>query len=124
MMSCNVLSPQIFWWKKLRRNIFVTFVMSIFVNIGMWFERFVIIATTLARDYLPSSWSYYTPTWVEVGLFIGTLGLFFTLYLIFARTAPVVAVAEVKAILKSAGDQYLEPNKKHYEEAAKEVETH
>ncbi|MCB0558577.1 MAG: polysulfide reductase NrfD [Lewinellaceae bacterium] len=124
MMSCNVLSPQIFWWKKLRRNIFVTFVMSIFVNIGMWFERFVIIATTLARDYLPSSWSYYTPTWVEVGLFIGTLGLFFTLYLIFARVAPVVAVAEVKAILKSAGDQYIEPNKKHYAEAAKEVETH
>ena len=123
MMSCNVLSPQIFWWKKLRRNIFVTFVMSIFVNIGMWFERFVIIATTLARDYLPSSWSYYTPTWVEVGLFIGTLGLFFTLYLIFARTAPVVAVAEVKSILKSAGDQYLEPNAKHYAEATKEVET-
>jgi molybdopterin-containing oxidoreductase family membrane subunit len=121
MMSCNVLSPQIFWWKKLRRNVFVTFVMSIFVNIGMWFERFVIIATTLARDYLPSSWSYYVPTWVEIGLFIGTLGLFFTLYLIFTRVAPVVAVAEVKTILKSAGDQYLEPNAKHYEEAAKEV---
>ncbi|MCB0570377.1 MAG: polysulfide reductase NrfD, partial [Phaeodactylibacter sp.] len=110
MMSCNVLSPQIFWWRKMRRSIFVTFVMSIFVNIGMWFERFVIIATTLARDYLPSSWSYYTPTWVEIGLFIGTLGLFFTLYLIFVRTAPVVAVAEVKAILKAAGDQYTGPN--------------
>lgn len=113
MMSCNVLSPQIFWSKSLRRNVTVTFIMSIFVNIGMWFERFVIIATTLARDYLPSSWSYYTPTWVEIGIFIGTLGLFFTLYLIFARVAPVVAVAEVKSILKTAGDQYTGPNAKH-----------
>ena len=75
MMTCNVLSPQIFWWKKMRRNVFVTFVMSLFVNVGMWFERFVIIATTLARDYIPSSWSYYTPTWVEIGLFVGTIGL-------------------------------------------------
>lgn len=106
MMTCNVLSPQIFWVKKFRRSIVITFVMSIFVNIGMWFERFVIIATTLARDYLPSSWSYYTPTWVEIGLFVGTLGLFFTCYLIFSRIAPVIAIAEVKSILKSSGDQY------------------
>lgn len=124
MMSCNVLSPQIFWVKKFRRNIVITFVMSIFVNIGMWFERFVIIATTLARDYIPSSWSYYIPTWVEVGIFVGTLGLFFTLYLIFARVAPVVAIAEVKAILKTAGDQYTGPNAKHHahEEAHTAVE--
>jgi molybdopterin-containing oxidoreductase family membrane subunit len=108
MMTCNLVSPQIFWSKKMRRNIFVTFVMSIFVNIGMWFERFVIIATTLARDYLPSSWSYYVPTWVEIGIFLGTLGLFFTLFLIFVRVAPVVAIAEIKSILKSAGDQYVE----------------
>lgn len=116
MMACNVLSPQIFWVKKFRRSITITFVMSIFVNIGMWFERFVIIATTLARDYIPSSWSYYTPTWVEIGIFIGTLGLFFTLYLIFTRVAPVVAVAEVKSILKTAGDQYVGPNAKHQHE--------
>ncbi|MCB9285429.1 MAG: polysulfide reductase NrfD [Lewinellaceae bacterium] len=106
MMTCNVISPQLFWSAKIRRSLFWTFFMSIFVNIGMWFERFVIIATTLARDYLPSSWSYYVPTWVEIGLFLGTLGLFFTLYLIFVRVAPVVAVAEVKQILKAAGDQY------------------
>lgn len=110
MMSCNVLSPQIFWWRKLRRSVLVTFVMSIFVNIGMWFERFVIISTTLARDYLPSSWSYYTPTWVEVGLFVGTIGLFFTCFLIFTRVAPVVAIAEIKSILKDAGDQYVGPD--------------
>lgn len=106
MMSCNVLSPQIFWSKKIRQSIWWTFFMSIFINIGMWFERFVIIATTLARDYLPSSWSYYSPSWVEIGLFAGTLGLFFTLFLIFTRLAPVVAIAEVKQILKGYGDQY------------------
>jgi len=90
--------------------------MSIFINIGMWFERFVIIATTLARDYLPSSWSYYVPTWVEIGIYLGTFGLFFTLYLLFTRVAPVVAIAEVKSILKSAGDQFVTPNKSHHEE--------
>ncbi len=115
MMTCNVLSPQIFWFKKLRRSILWTFVMSIFVNIGMWFERFVIIATTLARDYLPSSWSMYAPSWVEVGLFLGTLGLFFTCFLIFTRLAPVVAIAEIKHILKSSGNQYVGTNaKKHH----------
>ncbi|MEO1516525.1 MAG: NrfD/PsrC family molybdoenzyme membrane anchor subunit [Bacteroidota bacterium] len=110
MMFCNVISPQFFWSKKIRRSITWTFFLSIVVNIGMWFERFVIIATTLARDYLPSSWSYYVPTWVEVALFLGTMGLFSTLYLLFTRLAPVVAIAEVKSILKSAGDQYVGPN--------------
>ncbi len=128
MMTCNVLSPQLFWFKKMRRSLFWTFVMSIFVNIGMWFERFVIIATTLARDYLPSSWSYYTPTWVEIGLFVGTLGLFFTLFLIFARVAPVVAIAEIKSILKVAGDQYIGPKAKHHhhehETTTKSTDTH
>lgn len=113
MMFCNVLSPQFFWSKKLRRNVLFTFFMSIFINIGMWFERFVIIATTLARDYLPSSWSFYSPTWVEIGIFIGTIGLFFILYLGFSRVAPVVAVAEIKSILKTAGDQYVGPKHAH-----------
>ena len=114
MMACNVISPQFFWSKKLRRSVSFTFFMSIFVNIGMWFERFVIIATTLARDYLPSSWSYYVPTWVEIGLFVGTIGLFFTLFLIFTRVAPVIAVAEIKSILKSSGDQYVGANATHH----------
>jgi Ni/Fe-hydrogenase subunit HybB-like protein len=113
MMFCNVVSPQVFWSKKLRRNVMFTFFMSIFINIGMWFERFVIIATTLARDYLPSSWSYYSPTWVEIGIFVGTLGLFFVLFLIFARVAPSVAVAEIKSILKTSGDQYAGKNLGH-----------
>ncbi|MEY3419976.1 MAG: hypothetical protein RIR48_256 [Bacteroidota bacterium] len=113
MMFCNVISPQFFWKKSWRRNITLTFFLSIVVNIGMWFERFVIIATTLARDYLPSSWSLYTPSWVEIGIYLGTFGLFFTCYLIFVRVAPVVAVAEVKHILKSGGDQYVGENATH-----------
>ena len=114
MMFCNLVSPQIFWWKKMRRNVWVTFLMSIFINIGMWFERYVIIATTLARDYLPSSWSYYAPSWVEIGIFAGSMGLFFTLYLIFCRVAPVVAVAEIKHILKTGGDQYVGEHAAHH----------
>ncbi len=107
MMFANVISPQFFWSKKLRTNIWFTFFISILINIGMWFERFVIIATTLARDFVPSSWSYYSPSWVEISLYLGTFGLFFTLFLIFARVAPIVAVAEIKHILKTGGDQYV-----------------
>jgi Ni/Fe-hydrogenase subunit HybB-like protein len=110
MMFCNVISPQLFWSKKLRRNVTFTFFMSIIINIGMWFERFVIIATTLARDYLPSSWSYYVPSLTEIGIYVGTFGLFFTLFLLFTRVAPVIAIAEVKSILKTAGDQYIKAN--------------
>ncbi len=113
MMFCNVVSPQFFWSKKIRRSIWWTFFLSIVINIGMWFERFVIIVTTLARDYLPSSWSFYSPSWVEISMYLGTFGLFFTLYLIFVRVAPVVAIAEVKSILKVAGDQYIGENAKH-----------
>jgi len=123
MMFCNVLSPQLFWKKSWRRNIWLTFFMSIFINIGMLFERFVIIATTLARDYLPSSWSYYSPTWVEIGIFVGTMGLFFTLYLIFCRVAPVVAVAEIKAILKTSGNQYVGPDAQHHDPKDVKVES-
>ncbi len=122
MMACNVISPQIFWVKKFRRSSFVTFFMSFFFNIGRRFERFVIIATTLARDYLPSSWSYYVPTWVEIGIFIGTGGLFFTLFLLFTRVAPVVAVAEIKSILKTSGDQYIGPKASHHHADKAKVE--
>jgi len=107
MMFANVVSPQFFWSKKIRRSINWTFFLAILINIGMWFERFVIIVTTLARDFLPSSWSMYVPSWVEVGIYLGTFGLFFTLFLIFTRVAPVIAIAEVKHILKTAGDQYV-----------------
>lgn len=100
MVSCNVISPQLFWFKKLRTSPLFIFIISIFVNIGMWFERFVIIVTSLHRDFLPSSWAMYYPTWVEIGIYVGTFGLFFTLFLLFAKFLPVIAVAEVKSILK------------------------
>jgi molybdopterin-containing oxidoreductase family membrane subunit len=109
MMGCNVLSPQIFWFRKMRRNLVVTFFMSILVNIGMWFERFVIIVTSLYRDYLPSSWStYYTPTIWEIGFYLGTFGLFFTCYFLFSKFFPVIAIAEIKHILKRSGENYKE----------------
>ncbi|MCS6896205.1 MAG: polysulfide reductase NrfD [Bacteroidia bacterium] len=106
MVSCNLFIPQVFWFKKLRRSPWFVFIISIFVNIGMWFERFVIIVTSLHRDFLASSWRMYAPTWVEVTIFVGTFGLFLTLYLLFARYLPVIAAAETKSILKTSGDQY------------------
>ncbi len=106
MMTCNVVSPQLFWFKKLRRNIPFTFIMSIVVNIGMWFERFVIIVTSLYRDYLPGSWTYYSPTWPEIGFYLGTFGLFFTCFFLFAKYFPVIAVAEIKFVLKTSGESY------------------
>ncbi len=106
MMTCNVVSPQLFWFKKLRRNIPFTFIMSIVVNIGMWFERFVIIVTSLYRDYLPGSWTYYSPTWPEIGFYVGTFGLFFTCFFLFAKYFPVIAVAEIKFVLKTSGENY------------------
>ena len=106
MMTCNVFSPQFMWIPKLRRSIMFSFFISIVVNIGMWFERFVIIVTSLHRDYLPSSWTMFSPTFVDIGIFIGTIGFFFVLFLLYARTFPVIAQAEVKSILKSSGEKY------------------
>ena len=99
MIACNVISPQLFWFRKFRTSPWLMFTVSIFVNIGMWFERFVITVTSLHRDFLPSSWGYYAPTWVDIGMFIGSFGIFFTLYLLFCRYLPVVAMAEVKGVM-------------------------
>ena len=106
MMTCNVISPQLFWFKKIRTSIAISWVLSIVVNIGMWFERFVIIVTSLHRDYLPSSWAMFYPTWVDVGIFVGSIGLFFTLFLLFLRFLPGIAIAEVKLLLKSSSLQH------------------
>ncbi len=105
MMTCNVFSPQFFWFKKIRTSIVATFILSIIVNIGMWFERFVIIITSLHRDYLPSSWSYFNPTYVDVLIYIFTFGLFFTLFFLFAKFFPVINMAEVKSVLKSSSEK-------------------
>jgi len=102
MMTCNVITPQLFWFRKIRRSVVATFIISIFVNIGMWFERFVIIVTSLHRDFLPSSWAMFSPSIIDVGIYVGTLGLFFTLFLLFAKYFPVINMFEVKTILKSS----------------------
>ncbi len=106
MVSCNVLVPQLLWSKRLRTNTLVVFVISILINVGMWFERFVIIVTSLHRDYLPSSWSTYSPTPIELATLAGSFGLFFTCFLLFVRFLPVIAIAEVKGVLK---DGWLKP---------------
>ncbi len=107
MISCNVLSPQFFWSKKLRTNVPFMFVISIFVNIGMWFERFVIIVTSLHRDYLPGSWGYFRPTWVDILTFFGTFGLFMTLFLLFVRFVPMIAISEVKGVIAADKHRHL-----------------
>ncbi len=102
MVSCNVLSPQLFWFKKIRTSVAAIFLLSLVINVGMWFERFVIIVTSLHRDFLPSSWSMYRPTVIEVGTLIGTFGLFFTLFLVFTRLLPVISIGELKAVSRWA----------------------
>ena len=108
MISCNVIFPQLFWFKKIRRSIPIMFALVILVNVGMWFERFVIIVTSLTRDYLPSSWAMYYPTKFDIGILIGSFGMFFTLVLLFAKTLPVVSIAEIKAVIEGA-----QPTHKH-----------
>jgi Ni/Fe-hydrogenase subunit HybB-like protein len=99
MFLCNVISPQLFWFKTFRTNTILMWIVTIFVNIGMWFERFVIVVTSLSRDFLGSSWGYYSPTWVDIGMFIGSFGLFLTLFLLFCRFLPVIAISEVKGVI-------------------------
>ncbi len=99
MVACNVISPQLLWFRRIRESIPAVFVLSLVINVGMWFERFVIIVTSLTRDYLPSSWSGYAPTLVEVATLIGSFGLFFTLFLLFCRYVPMIAASEVKGVL-------------------------
>lgn len=98
MITCNVISPQLFWSKWIRNNTMLVWLITIMVNIGMWFERFVIVVTSLANDFLPSSWGYYSPTIVDIFTFIGTFGVFSTLFLLFVRFLPMMAIAEIKAV--------------------------
>lgn len=100
MFVANAVVPQLFWFKKMRRNMWVVFIISIIINIGMWFERFNIVVTTLSRDYLPSSWASYSPSWVEIGFFTGTLGMFIAGVLLFFRFIPMIAISELKSVAK------------------------
>jgi Ni/Fe-hydrogenase subunit HybB-like protein len=105
MIICNSVIPQVFWFRRFRRNIAMMFIVSVFVNIGMWFERFVIISTSLHRDFLPSSWDYFLPSVTDWVITLGSFGLFFTLFLLFCRFLPVVAMAEVKSVMPT-GDSH------------------
>ncbi|MEC9071129.1 MAG: NrfD/PsrC family molybdoenzyme membrane anchor subunit, partial [Myxococcota bacterium] len=122
MVSCNVISPQFFWSKRLRRNPLFLWVISIFVNIGMWFERFVITVTSLHADFTPSAWGYFTPTFWDISTFIGSFGLFFTFFLLFLRFLPMVALAEVKTVMPQADPHYEPPAGP--EDGAEEVAAH
>ena len=102
MISCNVISPHLFWFKWCRKTMWFVWLVSCVVNVGMWFERFVIIVTSLHRDYLPASWGYFTPTWVDVFTFVGSFGLFMTLFLLFIRFLPAIAISEVKGVTPQA----------------------
>jgi Ni/Fe-hydrogenase subunit HybB-like protein len=117
MMSFNVLSPQIFWWKKARQNYWIVFAVCMCVNAGMWFERFVIIVTSLAQDFLPSSWGHYTPSWVEIWTFIGTFGIFLSLFLLFMKFLPMIAMSEVKLVIPEA-DPHHHPHTDEKKEGA------
>ncbi len=121
MMTCNVISPQIFWFKNLRQSIIVSFVISIVVNVGMWFERFVIIVTSLHRDYLPSSWAMFHPTMYDMGDYLFSFGLFFTFFFLFAKYLPVINMAEVKAVLKGVTESYPHKAKTQKQKYAEEL---
>jgi len=113
MMSCNVIAPQFFWSKKIRGNIMLVWILSIVVNIGMWFERFVIVVISLHREFLPANWGYFAPTWVDICQYLGTFGLFFTMFLLFMRFLPIIAIAEVKAVTPQADPPHPEGGAKH-----------
>jgi molybdopterin-containing oxidoreductase family membrane subunit len=126
MVSCNVIIPQIFWWKKARTNLVWMFIASILVNVGMWFERFVIILT-LTRDFLPSSWGWFWPTIWDFAMMIGSFGLFFTLFLLFLRFLPMISMAEIKGVLPQADPHHHADDKAHagaHDAAGKSARSH
>ena len=121
MVSCNVIVPQLYWFRRVRRSIAAVFAISILVNVGMWFERFVIIVTSLHRDFLPSSWVMYTPTIIEVVTLAGTFGLFLTAFLLFCRFLPMIAMAEVKGVLHRPEDEAAKRAVRELQRAGYEV---
>jgi len=108
VIACNVIAPQLFWLKKVRTQVLAMWLVAMCVNVGMWFERFVIVVSSLSRDFLPSGWDYYTPTMVDILTFAGSFGLFFMLFLLFVRFAPLVAMAEVKSVMPQAHPHFDE----------------
>ena len=108
MISCNVIAPQFLWSKRIRTSVWAMFAVAMCVNVGMWFERFVIV-TTLTAGFIPSSWEYYRPTWIDLLTLLGSFGLFGTLFLLFCRYLPIVAIAEVKTVMPQAAGEHKLP---------------
>ena len=106
MMTCNVVIPQLYWIYKIRTSFVATFILSIFVNIGMWFERFVIVVISLHRDYMPSAWAMYSPTIWDIAIYLGTFGIFFTGFLLFLRFLPMASIAEIKLVLPESNPHH------------------
>ena len=124
MIICNIVLPQLLWFKKLRRSITFSVCVALVVCVGMWFERFVIIVTSLHRGYLPSSWTMFSPTWVDIGIFVGTLGFFFLLFLLYARSFPMIAQAEVKGgRYQGSGDRCQVSGNRYQETGVREQES-
>jgi molybdopterin-containing oxidoreductase family membrane subunit len=122
LMFCNVITPQFLWSKYIRRNVALTFIISIIVNVGMWFERFISAVACMATDFMPSNWDYYSPTFWDILTYLGTFGLFFTMFLLFLRFLPMVAIAEVKGVMPQADPHnYDDETKKFIESKAKPV---
>ena len=120
LMLCNFLVPQLMWSRKMRHNLLAVFTVAMFVNVGMWLERFVIVVTSLHRDFLPSSWDMYYPTFWDFSTFFGTIGLFLTLFFLFVRVLPMIAIFEMRMLLPTgstahgeAGDVAGEDEKDH-----------
>ncbi len=118
LITCNFIVPMSLWIKALRRNIVWTFFVALIINIGMWFERFDIIVVNISKDRLTSTWTMFQPTFVDIGTFIGTIGFFFVLFLLYARTFPVIAQAEVKTILKTSGEKFKRLRAEHGDDAS------
>ncbi|MCX8091603.1 MAG: polysulfide reductase NrfD [Verrucomicrobiae bacterium] len=116
MIICNVVVPQLFWFKRVRHTLWVVFILSILVNVGMWFERFVIVVISLHREFLPANWGYFKPTWVDICTYLGTFGLFFTCFLLFLRFLPMIAISEVKGVTPQADPHHplAKPNGGHH----------
>jgi len=109
LILCNIITPQFLWSKKIRTSPGILWIISIIVNIGMWLERFVIVITSLHRDFLPSSWGYYAPTIWDWAVYIGTLGLFMTLIFLFIRVLPMITIFELRMLLPGAQVKEMAP---------------
>src|SRR5512136_838376 len=105
LLFCNLVTPQLMWFKRLRSSVGWLFAVAMVVNVGMWLERFVIVVTSLHRDFLPSSWGFYTPTFWDFATFFGTIGLFLTLFFLFIRVLPAISIFEMRTLVPEAGEK-------------------